>query len=502
METDPTDDNGVRRSPLERFLLSIVRLLVRVYFREVENAGTEHVPRDRGGVLVAWHPNGLVDPCLLVTKFPGRVVFGAKHDLFSWPVLGRVMRAFGAVPIYRAHDRQNLSEAERRAANERSLLALAGRIVAGDYAALFPEGISHDEPHLTPLKPGAARLYYEARSLRSAGEPPPAIIPVGLHYDEKHLFRSSALVWFKPPLSLPPELDVDPDPAEDEALMRERTRALTALIEQALADAVHPAEDWPTHDLINRARKLVRAERARRAGVPSVRPTLEEKVLGFARVQRAYYERLQSNPVEAQRLRARVERYDENLRALGLDDHELDKDPPIRGWGLLFLTALQFVFVFLFLPPLLLVGYVVNIPPALIVLGIVRAYAKTPSEIASTKLIAGIVLFPLTWIAVVVLGALAHVRIDESFSNLPDTPILTGVVLALAAIVGGAHVLRYQRLARQAWKNLRIRFRRRRERGVIEETLAMRAGIFDEIMQIAEGLELPGTVLPDGRVGD
>ena len=497
------DSSGnVVRSGLERFLLALVRLLVKVYFYEVEVVGEENVPRDRGGLLVAWHPNGLVDPCLLVTKLPGRVVFGAKHSLFSWPLLGPVMVAFNAAPIYRSTDSQTLSEDERRAANEQSLAALAKRVVAGDYAALFPEGVSHDEPRLAPLKQGAARLYYEARAILPPGSPAPAIVPVGLHYDEKHLFRSSALVWFHEPLVLPPELDRAPDPGEDEAAARSRARALTALIEDALTRAVHPAEDWPTHRLIHRTRKLVRAERAKRAGLPSVKPTLEEKVLGFARVQRAYYERLRTHPEEARRLRQRVERYDENLNALGLDDHELAGSQPIEGGRLLLMTALQFGFVFLLLPPLLVVGFAVNAPPALAVFAIVRAFAKTSSEIATIKLVAGIVLFPLTWIAVVPVGMLAHEWIGAGFPSLPDTPLVTGLVLAAAAIVGGAHALGYQRLARQAWKNLRIRFRRRMKRVVIVETLALRAGIFDDIMAIAEGLDLPGSVLPDGSIGE
>ena len=490
---------------LERALLFALRLLVRVYFREIEVIGTDNVPRDRGGVLVAWHPNALVDPCLVTAEFPGRVVFGARHGLFGWPVLGAAMRALGAVPIYRAMDRQALSPEERREANVRSLSALASQVSGGAFAALFPEGLSHDEPKLAPVKTGAARLYYEARASLPPEAPAPVIVPVGLHYDEKHLFRSAALVWFHAPLELPPELDARPagegDEAVSEAVSERRVRELTARIERALEDAVHPTDDWRTHRLIHRVRKLVRAERARRAGAAVGRPTLEERTLGFARVQRAYYERLASDPERAAALRDRVERYDDSLNALGLDDHELETNPPIGGLWLLALTLVQFVFVFLLLPPLLLLGYLVNGTAALLVLGVTRLLARNTKDIASHKLLVGAAVFPLTWLAVIPLGALAHGLIAARFPALPDMPIISGVILSLASIAGGLHALRYQHAARRAWKNLQVRFRRRRRRELIAETLDVRAGIFDEVMELAEGLELPGLVSADGVVG-
>lgn len=473
-------------------LLAAVRLLVRTFFRSVDVTGANAVPRDRGGLLLAWHPNGLVDPCLITATFPGRVAFGAKHSLFGWPVIGRLLRAFGAVPVYRRTDDSMLTEQERRAANSRSLERLAGRIAGGAYAALFPEGVSHDEPFVFPLKTGAARLYYAARAAGASADPAPVIIPVGLHYADKHLFRSQALVWFYPPLELPAPLDVRPDPGEDEEVERGRVLELTRLIESALESAVHPTEDWTTHRLINRVRKLVRAERASREGVASDRPTFEERIMGFARVQRAYYERLASHPEQAERLRRRVAEYDEAMTALGLDDHELDSVSPVFGAGMLLRTALNFVFVFVLLPPLLLLGYLVNGPPALIVYAVTKRLAKEPSVMATHKVILGAVLFPLTWLGVIVAGILVHPRLSAAFPRLPDVPALTGIVLSLLSIVGAAHVLRYQAVARQAFENLRVRFLRKRRPEAIARTRASRAAIYDEIMRIATELGLIG----------
>ncbi|HZO16543.1 MAG TPA: hypothetical protein VFB62_24880, partial [Polyangiaceae bacterium] len=53
-----------------RFILALLRLVVRAFFRRIVVTGTDNVPRVGGGVVVSWHPNGLVDPGLVLTQFP------------------------------------------------------------------------------------------------------------------------------------------------------------------------------------------------------------------------------------------------------------------------------------------------------------------------------------------------------------------------------------------------------------------------------------------------
>ncbi|HCP45805.1 MAG TPA: hypothetical protein DIU15_07175, partial [Deltaproteobacteria bacterium] len=107
----PPESKGAEGQPPERrqgFVAQkarqFVALLVRLFFRRVVTLGVEALPRDRGILLVAWHPNGLVDPALILTSMPGPLVLGARHGLFRWPLLGLLMRALGTVPIYRRSD--------------------------------------------------------------------------------------------------------------------------------------------------------------------------------------------------------------------------------------------------------------------------------------------------------------------------------------------------------------------------------------------------------------
>lgn len=483
-----------------RLIQGFFRFLIRLFFRRVEVQGQANIPTDRGGVLVSWHPNGLVDPGLILTQFPGQVIFGARHGLFGWPVLGFILRSVGTVPIYRASDAAPGPTDARKAANAGSLAALARAVARGSFSALFPEGISHDEPHPVELKTGAARLYYQARAMTPAGSPPPVLIPVGLFYDGKDLFRSNALVEFHPPVELTSELDVTPAEDESEAALKERAKRLTELIERTLHEVVYATEDWETHHLMHRSRKLVRAERAKRSGARPGRPSIEEKALGFARIRLGYKAWLERDPELVRALKERVKQYDQDLRALRLEDHELDGDPRLVSPWLVALLVLQVLFVFLFLPPVLLLGYLVNGPPALLLMGLARRAAALRKDEATIKLLLGAVLFPGAWAGVGVLGALFYEQLHAAYPRVPNAPISAGVSAALVASLGGAVALRYLRVARETARAVRVRLTRRRQRAAIGALSVERAELTDALVGLGESVSMPGVVKDDGRI--
>ncbi len=482
-----------------RWIVAWFRFLFRMFFRQVQVSGLKHVPAAGGGLVVAWHPNGLIDPGLILTHLPRHVVFGARHGLFKAPVLGSLMRAIGTVPIYRRRDARKGSDPdERKAANRRSLDNLARAVAEGSYAALFPEGISHDRPDLQELKTGVASLYYRAVQL-SPDDQPPVILPVGLHYDRKRLFGSNVLVAFHPPLELGAELERLPvDAASEER--RDRYRRLTDEIERVMREVVHSTESWELYHLMHRARKLVRAERVAMAGATSEKPDMVERVLGFARFWTGYAERIKSDPKKVWALMDRLRRYDDQLRSLELHDHELDASPgPGSAWETLFLI-LQAVFVYFFLPALLVIGYAVNLPAALLVLAISKLTSKKLKDEASAKLLVGAFAFPLTWLVAAVSVSRGWSLLHASFPQIPDAPLLTGILAFVLSAVGGAVALHYWRLARSTARTIRVRLTRARRAASIRRLRKERGEIFRQVMVLAEGLELPGEVTEDGRI--
>ena len=61
-------------APAYRLIGFLFRCLLRIFFRQVRVTGLQHIPATGGGLLVAWHPNALVDPGLIYTQFPRRIV--------------------------------------------------------------------------------------------------------------------------------------------------------------------------------------------------------------------------------------------------------------------------------------------------------------------------------------------------------------------------------------------------------------------------------------------
>ncbi len=484
-----------------RLVAGFFRFLVRFFYRQVQVSGLRHVPEAGGGLIVAWHPNGLIDPGLIFTHLPRHVVFGARHGLFKMPILGSLMKAVGTVPIYRRQDAKKGSDPEaRKAANRRSLDAMAEAVAGGSFAALFPEGISHDRPDLQELKTGVASLYYRACEKAPEGAPAPVILPVGLHYDRKRVFGSNVLIAFHPPLELGPELERPPAAEAPSEERRERYRRLTDEIERALRQAVYGTGSWELYHLMHRARKLVRAERAERAGAAPERPDMVERVLGFARFWTGYAERIQSHPEQVEALFERIGVYDEQLKSLGLQDHELDASPGPGSLKQALLLVLQAVFVYFFLPALLVIGYAVNLPTALLVLAIARWTSRKRKDVASAKLLIGVLAFPLTWLTVAVLVSQGWTRLHAAYPQVPDAPLLTGSVAFLLSAAGGLVALHYWRLAGATARTIRVRFTRAQRAGSIRRLKKERSRIHDAVMQLSEGLELPGEVAEDGRI--
>ena len=166
-------------------MVGLARLLVRTFFRDVEVEHAERLDTDRPTVLVADHRNGLVDGLLLLAALGRYPRFLGKSTLFHNPLLWPFLRLAGVVPVHRAQDGGSSDGNAAAFTTSNDVLADGGLL------AVFPEGISHDESVLQPLRTGAARI-----ALAAAGHGIHDVdtVAVALVYDDKQRFRSRALV--------------------------------------------------------------------------------------------------------------------------------------------------------------------------------------------------------------------------------------------------------------------------------------------------------------------
>src|SRR5256884_8917449 len=114
------------------------------------------------------------------------------------PVIGIFWRTFQPIPVHRRQDASSDPAQNRETFDTaRAVLARGGAI------AIFPEGTSHSDPKLRPLKTGAARIAFGAAG--ALGDASPIrIVPAGLYYRAKRTFRSAALLYFGEPFAVEP----------------------------------------------------------------------------------------------------------------------------------------------------------------------------------------------------------------------------------------------------------------------------------------------------------
>ena len=165
---------------------------------------------------------------------------------------------------------------------------------------------------------------------------------------------------------------------------------LTGLIQQHLIEVTHPTESWELHRAMEQVRSLVRAEQAAREGVPRLRRApMQERDEGFARVWAGYRKQRAIDPGVVDRLVARVTRYGEALRLLGLSDRDLDGAPLGRTVWRVILLGAEALLMLLLLPTVVLIGNLVNLPAALLVALGARKLSVTRKEQAGLKMFLG-----------------------------------------------------------------------------------------------------------------
>ncbi len=183
----------------------IARRVRAAQFRTREVTGRATLPADRGNLCCAWHTNGLQDPLAIALNHPRFFVLGARHDLVTRPLLSWWTRRMAVQPVVRKAEllAGGCSEEEATQINGRTLLMLATGISEGFGCVLFPEGTSHSDASMLRFRTGPMRTVLAAGAIaKSKGLPLPAVVPIGLHFRDRELFRTDEWVEYGKPMHL------------------------------------------------------------------------------------------------------------------------------------------------------------------------------------------------------------------------------------------------------------------------------------------------------------
>ncbi len=384
---------------MRALLEGVLRLVLRLYFRTIVVHGLDQLPAGGRLIFVLNHPNGLVDPLFVLLKSGRRVSFLAKAPLFRLPVLGYFLRLTQTIPVYRPED--NPGDTAR---NLETFARARQVLTSGLAIAIFPEGTTHSDPSLKPLRTGAARI-----ALAATADGPVTLVPTGLTYSNKARFRSRATVQFGAPIVLPVGTAPDPDAPEPTAV-----QALTQQLRDALGQVTVQADRAEIIDLLARTTRLL-----------APRSDPDSAVVLHRRITEGYARLREEDPTRLARLRHRVERHLALLDTVGIPPEALDS-ASYRPQRVALFTAHRIARILL-LVPLGVPGFVVHAPAWVVVGRLARRYAKGASEVVSTaQILGGMLLYPLTWIGLA--GAVYLWRGSVS----------AGVTLALAPLAGYA----------------------------------------------------------------
>jgi 1-acyl-sn-glycerol-3-phosphate acyltransferase len=429
-------------------------------------AGVFHDVEVRGGpipdgpvLVVANHPNSLLDP-LLVFRAAGRPTRPlAKAPLFEQAIVGSVLRALGGLPVYRRQDDASLMHQ-----NERTFDAAIDALRQGHAIQIYPEGRSHSSPALMPLRTGAARIALGAED-RSGWALGLRIVPVGLTYRGKTAFRGDVLVVIGEPFDLSglrPDFDADPVAA---------VRALTATIARRLEQVTLNLASDEDEALIDTAERLYVREKGwhrwrERDGLAERLPRLQAFARGLAWLRA-------NDPEGLLRLQRAVRGYHRGLALFGASEADV---PPRYGPGPVLRYALREGLALLLLALPAAAGAVIWAPAYRMPRLVIDMVKPEFEAIATYKLATAFFAVPITCILV---GGIVAFAVGP----------LSGIVAALLAPLTGLAAIHIFERWRRVREDIRVFLRALRSRRGPGRLAAQRAALAAEFDQILSAMD-------------
>lgn len=205
----------------------------------------------------------------------------------------------------------------------------------GHSIGIFPEGGSHDRPHLLPLKLGVAIM-----ALGAVANDPACnvkIVPCGMYYFNRHKFRSRCMVEFGDPMDVDSrlvEMYKNPETSKD------AVRELLDQIKNGLNLVTVTCPDYDTLICVQVARRLYSNNFSSRLSLELNVEMKRRLVAGYTHFQ---------NEPRLQLLKKKILKYNDLLKIHQIPDHDVEKCKPRIKAVTLALLLINFSRVFFLL---------------------------------------------------------------------------------------------------------------------------------------------------------
>ncbi len=373
---------------LYRIIKAIISLGIRHYYREIKVVNRELLEKEQGPlIIIANHPNTLMDAWMVGFANRRRVHFMAKATFFSSPFKRKLLGSLGMIPINRKSD-----GAVTGVNNKDSFEACYQLLERGEILVVFPEGTSFLERRLREIKTGTARIALEVER-RNQGKLGLKVIPIGLNYVSADSYRGKVLV------QVGRAIELDDLWKEYEVNQGNAAKLLTEKFRVELSRVFVNMDDSAREDLIEQLADLF-----------VTKYTKQTDVAGEMNFMKSVQSRLEQHsltaPWKLEEIQTETSNVFASLQFLGIKPDFLDR--PYRP--MLFLR--QFIQSWLFVigtVPLFLVGFIHHFLPYWFIGWIVPKMAKEVEYHAPLTILLGLLLYPLNYLG---FGLVAHFCFD------------------------------------------------------------------------------------------
>lgn len=362
---------------LYRLLKIVVRIGTKLYYKEIKVKNKQFLEHDGPVIIIANHPNSLMDAWIVGFASRKPIYFLAKGTFFNAPIKKWFLNSLNLIPINRAVDGKTDG-----VKNEDSFEACYKVLEKGNTLLIFPEGNSTLERQLRQLKSGTARIALEAEN-RNNGTLNIKVVPMGLFYSKAEKFRSSVFVNLEQGISVK-------DYLEDYKIDRQHAvKKLTEKFRIHLERVLLTTESPEQEHLIEGIYSIIHANKSKDVETNStLMIAIKNKIEEIQLVQPYILEEIQD-------ILYRINWQSDKLK---LKTDILNKRYKSRKY----ITQLALSFAFILLGfPLFLFGFIQNILPFKLTSYLLSKLIKNVEYYAPIAILLGLVLYPLNYFLLV-----------------------------------------------------------------------------------------------------
>lgn len=216
---------------LYRFLKVYCSTALRFYFKTWQINNVKSIPAAGPVIFIPNHQNAFLDAILIICSSPRNPWSIARASVFKEGWVTKLLTAIQIKPVFRIRDGWGSLRS-----NDAIIQEWSNMLAKDQDILIFAEG-NHNEPYAAGiLQKGFARMTMQFQQKNT----PLIIIPIGLHYDDHHAFRSRVLVNFGDPIHVNEIL-------KESLSEREKLETLITVTDEALKNltlGIKPDEEY------------------------------------------------------------------------------------------------------------------------------------------------------------------------------------------------------------------------------------------------------------------